>query len=339
VDIYLTVSTIYVTVATSLPYAGRVYTMAQTDRSPRIDTVRRFNRFYTRKIGVLQEAWLGGPFSLTEARVLYELAHRDKPTAALVCSNLELDPGYLSRMLGAFQKRGLVKKTPSEKDGRQSLLTLTDKGRQQFAPLEARTAKQVGDMLGELSEQQQRQLTGAMHTIEKLLGAKEKAEAESKSPYLLRPHQVGDMGWVVHRQGVLYAQEYGYDERFEALAAEIAAKFVQNYDEKRERCWIAEKDGEVVGSVFLVAESKAVAKLRLLYVEPAARGLGMGSRLVAECVRFARQAGYKKIVLWTQSELDAARHVYKKAGFRVVEKKRHQSFSKDLVAETWELSL
>jgi DNA-binding MarR family transcriptional regulator/ribosomal protein S18 acetylase RimI-like enzyme len=313
--------------------------MAQTDLSPRIDTVRRFNRFYTRKIGVLQEAWLDGPFSLTEARVLYELAHQEKPTATLVRNNLELDPGYLSRILSTFEKRGLVKKTPSKEDRRQSLLTLTDKGRQQFAPLEARTVVEVGGMLGTLSEEQQKQLAAAMHTIEKLLGAEGKGEAENKAPYRLRPHQVGDMGWVVHRQGVLYAHEYGYDQRFEALAAEIAAKFIQNYDEKRERCWIAEKDGQIVGSVFLVTESKTIAKLRLLYVEPAARGLGIGSRLVAECVRFAKQANYKKIVLWTQSELDAARHIYKKAGFRVVGKKPHHSFSKDLVAETWELCL
>lgn len=313
--------------------------MAQTELAPRIDTVRRFNRFYTRKIGVLQEAWLDGPFSLTEARVLYELAHQEKPTATLVRNNLELDPGYLSRILSTFEKRGLVKKTPSKQDGRQSLLTLTEKGRSQFAPLEARTVDQVGGMLGTLSGDQQKQLAAAMHTIEKLLGAAEKPEAENKVPYLLRPHQVGDMGWIVHRQGVLYLQEYGYDERFEALAAEIAAKFIQNYDEKRERCWIAEKDGQVVGSVFLVAESKTVAKLRLLYVEPAARGLGIGSRLVAECVRFAKQANYKKIVLWTQSELDAARHIYKKAGFHIVGKKSHHSFSKALVAETWERTL
>jgi GNAT superfamily N-acetyltransferase len=194
-------------------------------------------------------------------------------------------------------------------------------------------------MLAKLSENEQRQLIGAMQTIEKLLAPAEKPESGAKASYLLRPHQSGDMGWVVHRQGVLYAQEYGYDEQFEALAAEIVAKFIQHYDAKRERCWIAEKDGEVVGSVFLTAKSRTTAKLRLLYVEPAARGLGIGSRLVSECVRFARQAGYKKMVLWTQSELDAARHIYKQAGFRVVEKKRHHSFSKNLVAETWELSL
>jgi DNA-binding MarR family transcriptional regulator/GNAT superfamily N-acetyltransferase len=313
--------------------------MAQTDLSPRIDTVRRFNRFYTRAIGVLQEGWLHSSFSLTEARVLYELAHREKPTATVVGSRLELDAAYLSRMLSSFEKRGLVEKTPSEDDGRQSLLALTGEGRRQFGPLEARTIQQVSGMLEKLSENQQCQLIGAMQTIEKLVAPAEKPESGAKASYLLRPHQSGDMGWVVHRQGVLYAQEYGYDEQFEALAAEIVAKFIQRYDAKRERCWIAEKDGEVVGSVFVTAKSKTVAKLRLLYVEASARGLGIGSRLVSECVRFARQAGYKKMVLWTQSELDAARHIYKQAGFRVVEKKRHHSFSKNLVAETWELSL
>jgi DNA-binding MarR family transcriptional regulator/N-acetylglutamate synthase-like GNAT family acetyltransferase len=313
--------------------------MAHTDLSPRIDIVRRFNRFYTRAIGVLQEGWLHSGFSLTEARVLYELAHREKPTATMVGNTLELDAGYLSRILSNFEKRGLVEKTPSEDDGRQSLLALTEEGRRQFAPLEALTIQQVGGMLENLSENQQRQLIGAMQTIERLLAPEQKPESAAKASYLLRPHQSGDMGWVVHRQGLLYSQEYGYDERFEALAAEIVAKFIQHYDAKRERCWIAEKDGEVVGSVFVTAKSRTTAKLRLLYVEPSARGLGIGSRLVSECIRFARHARYKKMVLWTQSELDAARHIYKAAGFRVVEKKRHYSFSKNLVAETWELSL
>ena len=313
--------------------------MAHTDFAPRIDTVRRFNRFYTRAIGVLQEGWLHSSFSLTEARVLYELAHRENATATAVGSSLELDAGYLSRILSAFKKRELIEKTPSRDDGRQSLLALTAEGHRQFAPLEARTIQQVRGMLKKLSENEQRQLTAAMQTIEKLLAPSEQVPSAAKASYLLRPHQSGDMGWVVHRQGLLYAQEYGYDERFEALAAEIVAKFVQHYDPKRERCWIAEKDGEVVGSVFVTAKSKTISKLRLLYVEPSARGLGIGSRLVCECVRFARQVGYKKMVLWTQSELDAARHIYKRAGFRVIEKKRHHSFSKDLVAETWELSL
>jgi GNAT superfamily N-acetyltransferase len=218
-------------------------------------------------------------------------------------------------------------------------LALTDEGRRQFAPLETRSIQQVGGILARLSDGQQQQLIGAMQTIKKLLARGENSESVTKSPYLLRPHQPGDMGWVVYRQGILYAQEYGYDEQFEALAAEVVAKFIQHYDPKRERCWIAEKDGEVVGSVFLVSKSKSISQLRLLYVEPSARGLGIGSRLVSECVRFAGQVGYKKMVLWTQSELDAARHVYKKAGFRVVQRKRHHSFGKDLVAETWELLL
>ena len=313
--------------------------MAETDPSSRIDSVRRFNRFYTRTIGVLQEGWLGSPFPLTEARVLYELAHRKKPTATLLRNNLDLDAGYLSRILSGFEKRGLIEKKPSEDDRRQSLLALTEEGHRQFAPLEDRTIQQVGGMIERLSENAQRRLIGAMQAIEKLLAPAERPESGAKASYLLRPHQPGDMGWVVHRQGVLYAQEYGYDERFEALAAEIVAQFIQHYDARQERCWIAERDGEVAGSVFLVAKSRTTAKLRLLYVEPAARGLGIGSRLVGECVRFARQAGYKKIVLWTQSELDAARRIYKQAGFRVVRKKRHHSFSKDLVAETWELCL
>jgi len=313
--------------------------MAQTDLRSRIDTVRRFNRFYTRAIGVLQEGWLGSPFPLTEARVLYELAHREKPTATLVRNNLDLDAGYLSRVLSSFEKRGLIEKKASQDDRRQSLLALTEEGRRQFAPLEERTIQQVGGMIERLSEDEQRRLIGAMQTIEKLLAPAERPASGAQASYLLRPHQPGDMGWVVHRQGVLYAQEYCYDERFEALAVEIVAQFMQHYDAKRERCWIAERDGEVAGSVFLVAKSRTTAKLRLLYVEPAARGLGIGSRLVGECVRFARQAGYKKIVLWTQSELDVARRIYKQAGFRVVQKKRHHSFSKDLVAETWELSL
>jgi DNA-binding MarR family transcriptional regulator/N-acetylglutamate synthase-like GNAT family acetyltransferase len=313
--------------------------VAQADRKTRVDTVRHFNRFYTRALGVLQEGWLNSPFSLTEARVLYELAHREKPTATDVCDSLELDAGYLSRILGTFEKKGLIEKTRSANDGRQTLLALTCAGRQQFAPLERGTIQEVGSMLEKLSENEQQQLTGAMETILKILRAEPKVNSGAKVSYLLRPHQSGDMGWVVHRQGVLYAQEYGYDEHFEAFVAEIVAKFIQNYDAKRERCWIAEKDGVVVGSVFLVAKSKTIAKLRLLYVEPSARGLGIGSRLVEECVRFARQAGYKKMVLWTQSDLDAARHIYKKAGFHAVEKKRHHSFSKDLVAEVWELAL
>src|SRR5580704_15725456 len=314
--------------------------MAQTDLRSRIDTVRRFNRFYTRTIGVLQEGWLGSPFPLTEARVLYELAHREKPTATLLRNNLDLDAGYLSRILSSFEKRGLIERKPSEDDRRRSLLALTEEGRRQFAPLEERTIQQVGGMIERLSENEQRGLIGAMQTIEKLLAPAERPESGAKVSYLLRLHQPGDMGWVVHRQGVLYAQEYGYDERFEALAAEIVAKFIQHFDPRHERCWIAEKEGEIVGSVFLVKKSKIVAKLRLLLVEPSARGLGIGKRLVAECLRFARQVGYKKMILWTQSELPAARHIYQEAGFRLVQQKKHQSWGRDnLVSQVWELKL
>jgi DNA-binding MarR family transcriptional regulator/GNAT superfamily N-acetyltransferase len=307
--------------------------MSHLDRQ--IAAVRRFNRFYTRQIGVLREKPYKSSFSLTEVRVLYELAHREKPTAAELSKDLGLDAGYLSRILAGFDKRGWLDKKPSNADGRQSFLSLTAQGRNGFAPLDTRSREEVGTILAGLSMAQQNRLIDAMHTIEALLGA----QSQHEPAYILRPHQPGDMGWVVHRHGVLYAQEYQWDERFEALVAEIAAKFVQNFDAKRERCWIAEKDGAIVGFVFLVKHSKTVAKLRLLLVEPAARGLGIGKRLVEECVRFARHAGYKTITLWTQNSLRAARSIYEKAGFRLVEHHRHHSWGHDLVAETWELVL
>jgi DNA-binding MarR family transcriptional regulator/GNAT superfamily N-acetyltransferase len=269
-------------------------------------------------------------------RVLYEIAHREKATASELCKELDLDPGYLSRILSNFEKRGLIDKSPSEADGRQSLLSLTQQGQKTLAPLEARSNEEVAAMLGRLSEGEQTRLVEAMHCINRLLAP---APDTPQPPYLLRPHQPGDMGWVVHRHGVLYSQEYGYDERFEALIAEIVADFIQHFDPKRERCWIAEKDREIVGSVFLVKKSKTVAKLRLLLVEPAARGLGIGKRLVAECIRFARQVGYKKMTLWTQSDLPAARRIYEQAGFRLVQKKPHHSWGRDLVSETWDLKL
>ena len=305
----------------------------------RTDAVRHFNRFYTRQIGLLQEGLLDTPFSLTEARVPYELAHRDRSTATEIGTDLGLDDGYMSRILKSFEERTLIEKTSSESDRRESLLTLTKRGRKVFAPLEARSKAHVKTLLANLPEAGQRRLIGAMETVQGLLGKPLETARSSPEPYRLRPHQPGDMGWVVHRHGVLYAREYGYDETFEALVAEIVAKFIRHQDAKRERCWIAEREDQISGSVFLIAESKTVAKLRLLLVEPSARGLGIGTRLVAECVRFARRASYKKILLWTQDELDAARHLYKKAGFQVVEKKHHHSFGKDLTAETWELTL
>ncbi|PYT03783.1 MAG: MarR family transcriptional regulator [Acidobacteria bacterium] len=307
-----------------------------TRPDPNIDAVRGFNRFYTRHIGVLREGLLQSPFSLAEVRVLYEIANHQRPAASELCQELGLDPGYLSRILGKLGQRCLVSKSVSPSDGRQSLLQLTAKGKKTFAALDARQRTEIAAMLRPLPPAGRSRLVQAMHTIETLLGAR----AEPRTPYILRVHQPGDMGWVAHRHGVLYAQEYGYDERFEALVAEITAKFIQHFDPKRERCWMAEKDGEIVGSVFLVKKSKTVAKLRLLLVEPSARGLGIGKRLVDECIRFARQGGYEKMVLWTQSELPAARHIYEQAGFRLVQEKPHSSWGRDnLVSEIWEMKL
>jgi DNA-binding MarR family transcriptional regulator/GNAT superfamily N-acetyltransferase len=307
------------------------------DLEDAIRAARQFNRFYTKHIGVVNESILKSEFSLADVRVLYEIAHRDGPTATEVAKALDLDPGYLSRMLRNFQRQRLIVREPSAADGRQSLVRLTDHGRRTFAGLDARSHDHVAAMLARLSASERPRLIGAMHTIESLLGEPERSA--SRPPYILRPHQPGDMGWVVHRHGVLYAQEYGWDETFEALVAVIVGEFIQHFDPKRERCWIAERDGEPVGSVFLVRKSETVAKLRLLLVEPKARGLGIGRRLVAECVRYARQVGYRKMTLWTQSNLSAARHLYEEAGFRLVDRKANHSFGHDLVSETWELTL
>jgi DNA-binding MarR family transcriptional regulator/GNAT superfamily N-acetyltransferase len=301
-----------------------------------VQTIRRFNRFYTAQIGVVNEHLMDSEFSLSEMRVLYELAHRDQPTAGALCKDLGLDPGYLSRILRIFEKRGMLVRTESKSDARQNLLSLTALGRKTFAPLEARWQERMMHLLDNIPPSDRKRMAEAMRTIEAILGAKE----QTTPSYLLRPHRPGDMGWVVQRHGALYWQEYRYDERMEAFCAEIVAYFVLHFDPKHEACWIAEKDGENVGSVFVVRKSKTVAKLRLLLVEPSARGLGIGRRLVEECVRFARRVGYKKMELWTQSELHAARHLYEQAGFKLVDKKRHDSFGrKGLVAETWELKL
>lgn len=309
---------------------------SRTGPSDPVDAVRRFNRFYTRRIGVLNEHLLASPFSLSEMRVLYELAHRSSPTATALCNDLGLDPGYLSRMLRSFEKQGLIKRASSKEDGRRSLLFLTPKGKTTFTPYERRSQEEVAGLLSKLTSEEQAKLLDAIHSVEALLGSK----PEPRPTYILRQHRPGDMGWVVQRHGELYWQEYHYDERFEALVAEICAEFIQKLDPARERCWIAEKGGERVGSIFLVKKSASVAKLRLLLVEPSARGLGIGKRLVDECVRFARDAGYKKILLWTQSELLAARSIYQHAGFQKVAEEKHQSWSRtDLVAETWELKL
>jgi DNA-binding MarR family transcriptional regulator/N-acetylglutamate synthase-like GNAT family acetyltransferase len=313
----------------------RGYSMFEDDFDRRVGDVRHFNRFWTRQLGVLREGYLESPFSLTEVRVLYELAHGEETTASELGEELGLDAGYLSRILRGFEKHGLIHKRLSEADGRRRLLRLTDRGREAFAPLDARSRSEIGAMLGDMSIAEQERLVGAMRTIERLLSGR----PDRVVPYLLRPHQPGDMGWVVHRHGVLYAREYGWDEHFEALVAEIVAKFIQHYDPRLERCWIAERDGEIVGCVFLVRESEEIAKLRLLLVEPEARGLGIGSRLVEECIRFARRTGYQKITLWTNDVLISARRIYEAMGFRLVQKEPHHSFGHDLVGQTWELML
>jgi DNA-binding MarR family transcriptional regulator/GNAT superfamily N-acetyltransferase len=300
-----------------------------------IAAVRQFNRFYTRQIGVLEERLLDTPFSLTESRVLYELANRAAPTASELAKDLGLDSGYLSRILRGFEARALLDRTPSESDGRQTHLELTPEGRSAFLPLDERSREAVAAMLEKLGDEQQRRLIGAMGAIEATLGE----AAREKPPHLLRPHRPGDMGWVVSRHGALYAQEYGWNIEFEAMVAEIVALFLKNFDAARERCWIAEIDGEPVGSVFVVRHSDEVAKLRLLLVEPRARGLGLGAQLVDECIRFSRQTGYRTLTLWTNHVLHAARHIYQQCGFRLVHEEKHRMFGPELIGQTWELTL
>jgi DNA-binding MarR family transcriptional regulator/GNAT superfamily N-acetyltransferase len=307
--------------------------MAATGLASHIEGVRRFSRFYTRRIGLLQEGLLGSPFSLAEARVIWELAHREAATATGLGADLGLDAGYLSRILRSLEAGGLIERRRSPQDGRQSLISLTGEGRDAFAGLDARSSAQIKGLLDRLPSRDQDRLVHAMGTIEGLL------EPAPAGPVTLRSHRPGDMGWVVHRHGVLYAEEYGWDERFEALVAAIVAEFVQHHDPRRERCWIAERGGEPLGSVFLVRHGDEVAKLRLLLVEPRARGLGIGTRLVDECVRFARRSGYRRITLWTNSVLLAARAIYQRQGFRLLAEEPHHSFGHDLVGETWELEL
>jgi len=301
----------------------------------RISTVRSFNRFFTREIGVLREGFLHSPFSLTEARILYEVAHRDNLTASQLVRELGLDAGYLSRALARFEQQGLVERLRSQHDGRRPLVNLTPAGRDAFSVLDRRSRDEVADILDDLSEEDQQRLLKAMHTIKSVLGKGFKFS----EPFFLRPPEPGDMGWVTHRHGVLYAQEYGWDASFEALVAQIVADFINNYKPAREGCWIAEMDGGIVGSVFCVQAGETVARLRLLLVEPKARGLGLGTRLVEECIQFAKRAGYKKLVLWTNSVLVQARHIYEKSGFTLVAEDTHHSYGHDLVGETWELAL
>ncbi len=300
--------------------------MSTQSLSERTEIVRRFNRFYTRQIGVLHEHLLDSAFSLTEVRILYELAHREQLTSADLCRELGLNAGYLSRVIAGFEKQGLIAKTRSPTDARAAQLQLTEQGQRTLAPLVDASRREVAAMLERLPPTAQQELVAAMGQIQGLLG-------QPSPAYILRNPQPGDMGWIIHRQALLYAQEYGWNNEYEALVADIVAKFVREFDPARERCWIAEKDGKVIGSVFIVRQDDTTAKLRLLYVDPCARGLGIGSRLVDECLRFSRQVGYTKMVLWTNSILTGARRIYDRAGFELVEEEAHHSFGKDLLGQ------
>ena len=307
----------------------------QDDTEHRIAAVRAFNRFYTQHIGLLRDGMVDSPYSLADARVLYELGRRAKPNATEISGALDLDPGYLSRIVAKFVDRDLLTKWPSPSDRRQFQLRLTTKGRRAFAQLDRGSHDVIAKMLEGLTESEQRHITAAMDAIQNLLIA----PTSEKSAYLIREHRPGDMGWIVARHATLYNDEYGWAGVFEGLVAEIVAAFMKNYDRKHERCWIAEVAGEPVGSILLVKDSESVARLRLLLVEPRARGLGIGRRLVEESIRFARQCRYDSITLWTHSNLTAARAIYQRAGFTLVERKSHRDFGPEVIGEIWDLKL
>ncbi|MBV9733825.1 MAG: MarR family transcriptional regulator [Verrucomicrobia bacterium] len=301
----------------------------------RIAAFRRFNRFYTQKIGVLDRCYLQSEFSVGEGRVLYELAQRDETTASEISASLGLDMGYLSRILAKLERQQLIRRASAEQDARQRLIQVTPKGRKAMSTLESRSEKQAGSLLAELTDPQQTSILQAMSQIRAALGDSK----GTNEPYIIRTHRTGDLSWIAHRHAILYNKEYGLNQAFEALVLDITAHFLKHYDPEAERCWVAERSGEILGCVLLVKSSKQIAKLRLLLVEPSARGLGIGKRLVEECIRFAREKDYKKIVLWTQSNLTAARGIYQKAGFELVATDSHEDFGPRLTAETWELRL
>jgi DNA-binding MarR family transcriptional regulator/GNAT superfamily N-acetyltransferase len=309
--------------------------MGKDDLQARIDAVRRFNRFFTRR----DRGSARGPTSHAllahRARILFEISNREEATASDFSRDLGLDPGYLSRILSGLERRDLIEKAPSETDARRRILSLTTEGREAFSVLDARSREEIAELLGELPEEEQRRLLEAMRTIQSVLDK----SLKFSEPFFVRTHEPGDMGWVVQRHGELYFREYDWDERFEALVARIVADFIDDYDPARERCWIAEMEGERVGCVFCVKGSDKVARLRLLLVEPGARGLGLGGRLVEECIQFARSRGFETLTLWTNSVLDVARRIYEEQGFRLVEEEKHHSFGKDLVGQNWELEL
>jgi len=308
------------------------------DAEQQIAAVRRFNRYYTRQIGVLRKTFLDSPYSLGEARVLYEIAINHSPTASEIARSLDLDAGYLSRVLRNFERRGLIRKRASPNDGRQSHLRLTPRGRKSFMPLDARSQRDTAAMLGKLAPAEQARLIAAMTAIETLLEGQIQ-EPKPQRRYTLRAPRPGDFGWIVKRNAELYAQDYGWVAPFEGVCAQIVADFVNKFDATRERGWIAEIDGENVGSLMLANDGDGVARLRLLLVEPRARGLGIGARLVDEAIRFARSAGYRKIALWTHSVLTAARHIYQGAGFKLMRSEEHQSWGQPVVSEHWDLDL
>ncbi len=302
-----------------------------------VEAVRRFNRFYTQRIGVLEEGLLHSGFTLAEARILFELAHHDGLTARDLCRDLALDQGYLSRILARFQKRGLVQRQPVPGDRRQSLLRLTADGEAAFAPLNRASQTRIAEMLADLDPPARDALCRSMHGIESLLSGRRAAPAEA--PVTLRPHRMGDIGWIVHRQAVLYGSEYGWTGGFEALVAEIGGAFLRDFDPAGEACWVAERAGEVLGAVFLVRAAPDTGQLRMLYVEHNARGLGIGGRLVDACIERARQVGYRSLTLWTNDILASARRIYQAAGFQLVREEQHHSFGHDLVGQYWELDL
>jgi len=305
-------------------------------RNEQIAAVRRFNRFYTRQIGLLDEHLNGSPFSYPEARIMYELAHNKDASASDLVVGLGMDAGFVSRILGRLERRGLITRRRSEADGRVSQLNLTARGQVQFAELDAASQRDMSRMLGRVKGDGPDRLIRAMRTIQDLLGFR---GTVMRPPIRLRRPRPGDLGWVVERNAAVYAKEYGWGLGAEALFARIVADYQQHHDPERERCWIAERWGDRVGCVFLVKKTDTVAQLRMLLVEPGARGSGLGRRLVDECTEFAREAGYRKIVLWTNRVLSAARHIYESAGYRFVKEERHDELDTDPIFEVWELKL
>ncbi|WLD94606.1 bifunctional helix-turn-helix transcriptional regulator/GNAT family N-acetyltransferase [Alkalihalobacillus sp. AL-G] len=303
----------------------------------RINSIRHFNRFITRRIGVLKEGLLHSSYSPTESRVIFEIAQKNDMTSSDLIRELGLDAGYMSRILSHLVETGVLEKKRSEVDGRQRILRLTEKGKKDFALLNERSFEEIQELLMSLDDCKQQQLLDAMQTIEHLLNGQK--GLKFSEPYFLREHQSGDMGWIVYKHGVLYADEYGWGTNFEALVSQLAADFIKNYRPERERCWIAEMNGENVGSVLLTEESETAARLRLLLVDPKARGLGLGTKLVEECIQFARRKGYKTLVLWTNDVLTEARNIYKKTGFQLIAEEKHSKFGDEMTGETWELKL